>query len=484
MPKNVRTRFAPSPTGFIHIGNIRTALYAYLMAKKHGGTFVLRLEDTDQGRYVPEAVELIYRTLKYVGLTYQEGPDIGGNYGPYVQSQRLDIYKKHIEELIAKGGAYRCFCSKERLEELRKGQEEAHQPTKYDGLCKKLTPEEVAANLKADKPYVVRQLIPLGRTVSFHDEVFGDISVSSDDLEEGVLMKSDGFPTYNFANVVDDHLMEISHVIRGTEYLSSTPKYVLIYEALGWTPPTHMHLPPIMKTATKKFSKREGDASFIDLIERGYLKDAVVNAIALLGWHPEGDRELFTLAELEQEFSESRLQKAPAIFDLQKLDWMNREYLKKMSVPDFEKLAAPFLDRANLPSRLSRTKVAALLKDRITTLAEIPTVAQFLVALSEYDAALFSHQKSKATPETSRQAVKWFADSLPKLQNFDDEAGIRAFFDQGIAETGLTTGQLLWAARVALSGQQFTPGGAVEILAILGPEEAKRRLEVALGKLK
>lgn len=483
MSSLVRTRFAPSPTGYIHIGNLRTALYAYLFAKASKGVFVLRIEDTDQERYVPDAVDLIYSTLRMVGLTYQEGPDVGGAYGPYIQSERKGIYQTYIQQLLEKRGAYRCFCTKERLDALREQQTLLRQPTKYDGYCKTLSSEEVERNLAQGIPYVVRQRIPLDQTVSFTDVVFGNISVSSNELDEGVLMKSSGLPTYNFANVIDDHLMEISHVIRGTEYISSTPKYILLYQAFGWTVPTHVHLPPIMKSATKKFSKREGDASFIDLIDRGFVKEAVINAIGLLGWHPSNDRELYTLTELEQVFDLASLQKAPAIFDMQKLEWLNKEYLKQMSVEAFEELARPYLEKVAIPSRINLRRVALLVKERITTLGEIPFAIDFLVDLPEYSIDLFTHTKSKATPETSKKAIEWTLAHVSDLSEAVVEEDVRAFFVRGVEETGLSTGQLLWAVRIALAGKQFTPGGAIEILSLLGKTESVRRLELAKQKL-
>ncbi len=483
MSKPIRTRFAPSPTGYIHIGNLRTALYAYLFAKRSNGVFVLRIEDTDQERYVPEAVDLIYSTLNLVGLNYQEGPNVGGAYGPYVQSERKEIYQTHIDLLIEKGGAYRCFCTKERLESLREQQSLNRQATKYDGFCKTLTKEEIQAKLEAATPFVVRQRIPTDQTVSFTDVVFGEISVSSNELDEGVLMKSGGLPTYNFANVIDDHLMEISHVIRGTEYISSTPKYILLYQAFDWKIPTHVHLPPIMKSATKKFSKREGDSSFLDLIERGFLKEAVVNAIALLGWHPSDDRELYSLTDLEQTFDLESLQKAPAIFDVQKLEWLNKEYLKQMSLETFETLIEPYIKKVGLPATIDKRKTALLIKERITTLGEIPTAIDFLAAVPEYGVDLFTHAKSKATMETSTKALDWALAQVPTLPSAmtDDEA--RAFFARGAEETGLTTGQLLWAVRIGLAGKQFTPGGAIEIFTLLGRDEAVRRLTKARAKL-
>ncbi|MBP9762567.1 glutamate--tRNA ligase [Patescibacteria group bacterium] len=482
MSKAIRTRFAPSPTGYIHIGNLRTALYAYLFAKRSNGVFVLRIEDTDQERYVPEAVDLIYRTLQMVGLGYQEGPDVGGAYGPYVQSERKDIYQKYIDLLIEKNGAYRCFCTKERLEALREEQSLNHQATKYDGFCKTLSAQDIEQKLAQGLPFVVRQRILADQTVSFTDVVFGPISVSSNELDEGVLMKSTGLPTYNFANVIDDHLMEISHVIRGTEYISSTPKYILLYQAFGWEIPTHVHLPPIMKSATKKFSKREGDASFFDLMDRGFLKEAVVNAIALLGWHPSDDREIYTLSDLEQLFDLESLQKAPAIFDMQKLEWLNKEYFKAMTLEEFETLASPYLDKVQLPATMSRQKVAEVLKERITTLGEIPTSIDFLAELPAYEKELFVHAKSKATLETSARAIEWTLSHLTELPTSLAPDQVREFFARGVAETGLSTSQMLWAVRIALAGKQFTPGGAIEIIALLGFEESRRRLELAQTK--
>ena len=478
----VRTRFAPSPTGYIHIGNVRTALYAYLFAKHQGGSFILRMEDTDTDRYVPEAVELIYRTLRLVGLTYEEGPDVGGDCGPYVQSERKDIYARHSEMLLNSKGAYRCFCSKERLDALHSMQEAMKLPTKYDGQCKRMSEEELFQKLKEGAPCVVRQMIPSHTIISFHDEVFGDISVNSDELDETILIKSNGLPTYNFANVVDDHLMGISHVIRGVEYLSSTPKYILLYASFGWTPPIHVHLPPIMKSATKKFSKRDGDASFVDLLERGFLKEAIVNMIALLGWHPSDDRELYTLEELESCFSLKGLQKSPAIFDLQKLVWLNKEYLKRMDLDTFEKVADPYITHLPFPPHIETRKVLALIKDRIATLGEIAESTDFFIRLPDYEPDLFCHEKSKADAVTASTALHWTLQNLSSLDHFD-QTNIKEFFERGKKETSLSTSQLLWAVRVALSGKKFTPGGAIEILEILGPVETERRLRFAQSTL-
>jgi glutamyl-tRNA synthetase len=482
MTSTVRTRFAPSPTGYMHIGNVRTALYAYLFAKQRGGTFILRLEDTDQERYVPEAVQIIYDTLKLVGLSYQEGPDVGGDYGPYVQSERKAIYQEHIDKLIELGGAYRCFCTHERLDELRSYQEAAKLPTRYDGLCKKLTQEEIEVKLAAGTPFVVRQRIEPGRDVSYVDHVFGQITVNTDTLDEGVLMKTTGLPTYNFANVIDDHLMRISHIIRGSEYLSSTPKYILMYEAFGWEIPQHVHLPPIMKTATKKISKRDGDASFYDLLAKGYIKEAVVNMIALLGWHPSDDRELYSLKDLEECFTLEGLQKAPAVLDMVKMQWFNKQYLQKMSIEEFEEAAKPFLAGTTLPASIDMRKVMQLLKDRVTLLSEVSGSVDFFGKLPEYDAALFEHKKSKSSRETAVAAIKWAIENLPSATSLAKET-LMELMEQGKTATGLSTSQLLWAIRVAVSGQEFTPGGAYEILDILGKEEALRRLRLALEKL-
>ena len=377
----VRTRFAPSPTGYMHIGNLRTALYAYLIAKHNGGDFILRIEDTDQERYVDGAVDLIYRTMAETGLVHDEGPDIGGAYGPYVQSERLGIYREYAKKLVELGGAYYCFCDKERLDALRAQQEAAKLMPKYDGHCARLSKEEIEEKLKSGVPYVIRQKIPRRGTTTFYDEIYGKISVDNATLDDNILLKSDGYPTYNFANVIDDHLMNITHIIRGSEYLSSTPKYNLLYEAFGWEIPTYIHVSPVMRDAHKKLSKREGDASYEDFINKGYLKEAVLNYIALLGWSPGGEKEIFNLQEMIEAFDIKGISKSPAIFDPQKLDWLNGEYIRKLTPEAFYEKALPYLKQGIKREDIDLAKVAKLLHDRCEKLSDIPEQLDFIDVL-------------------------------------------------------------------------------------------------------
>lgn len=480
---NVRTRFAPSPTGYMHIGNLRTALYTYLIAKKYNGKFLLRIEDTDQERLVEGATEVIFKTLKLVGLQHDEGPDIGGPYGPYVQSERKEIYKKYAEELVARGGAYYCFCSKERIDALREEAAKNNATFKYDGHCKRLSKEEVEAKLKAGEPYVIRQRIPETGTTTFHDELFGDITVENSTLDEGVLLKSDGLPTYNFANVVDDHLMKINPVVRGSEYLSSAPKYNLIYEAFGWEIPKYIHLSPIMKDAHRKLSKRDGDASFEDFYNKGYLKEAIINYVALLGWSPGDNREFFTLEELEQAFDISGLNKAPAIFDVNKLRWMNSEYIKRMDLDKFHELALPYYHSAGLPEGMDLRKVSELLKGRVEVLNEIPDMVDFLVSLPEYEADLYVHKKSKSTLESSYEYLLKALEVLEGINDWSEEV-IKDALNSLIEELGVKNSLVFWPVRIATSGKLVTPGGAIEILYLLGKEESLSRMQAGIEKLK
>ena len=478
----IRTRFAPSPTGYLHIGGLRTALYTYLIAKKHNGKFLLRIEDTDQERLVEGATELIYRTLRLVGLEYDEGPDVGGPYGPYVQSERKHIYQKYAKLLVEKGGAYYCFCTKERLDRLR--EEAARQNTgfKYDGHCRNLSKEEVEEKLKAGIPYVIRQKVPQAGTTSFHDELYGTITVENETLEDGVLLKSDGLPTYNLANVIDDHLMKINPVVRGSEYLSSTPKYNLIYEAFGWEIPRYIHLPPVMKEHGKKLSKREGDASFEDFYNKGYLKEAILNYVALLGWSPGDEREFFTLEELVEAFDITGLRKSPAIFDINKLRWMNGEYIRKLDPEDFHEKALPYYKEAGLPEDMDLKRISSLIQTRVEVLNEIPEKVAFLKELPEYDADIFVNKKSKSTLESSYECLPKAIDVLKGLDEWTDDAIHKALF--GLKDKlGVKTSTLLWPVRIAASGQKVTPGGAIDVLYLLGKEEAMRRLETGLEKL-
>ncbi|MEG2770371.1 MAG: glutamate--tRNA ligase, partial [Oscillospiraceae bacterium] len=401
--KKVRTRFAPSPTGYMHVGNLRTALYAYLQAKSHGGTFVLRIEDTDQERLVEGAVDIIYDTLRLTGLKWDEGPDIGGDYGPYVQSERMGMFMQYAKQLVDEGKAYYCFCDKERLEEMRGIQKASGQAPHYDGHCRNLTKAEIDEKLASGVEYVIRQKMPTEGTTSFEDVVYGHIEVENYTLDDQILIKTDGMPTYNFANVVDDHLMDITHVIRGNEYLSSTPKYNLLYEAFGWEIPTYIHCPPVMKDSTNKLSKRNGDASFEDLLAKGYLKDAILNYILLLGWSPKGEREIFTLDEMIEVFNESGICKSPAIFDIQKLNAINGEYMRAMTREDFLKLAQPYIDTV-VKGDYNSDVLAEVLQNRTEILTDIPEQIDFIDQLPEYDIEMYTHKKMKTNPEIAKDA--------------------------------------------------------------------------------
>ena len=478
----IRTRFAPSPTGYMHVGNLRTALYAYLLAKSNNGKFILRIEDTDQDRYVEGAVDVIYKTLAEAGIKYDEGPDIGGDYGPYVQSQRKDIYKKYAEELVEKGAAYYCFCGKERLEELRKQNEEQGLTNKYDGYCSKLSENEIKAKLESGIPYVIRQKIPDKGETTFNDEIYGTITVENSILDEGILLKSDGLPTYNFANVVDDHLMKITHVIRGSEYLSSTPKHKLLYQAFGWEIPTYIHVSPIMKENGKKLSKREGDASYEDLISMGYLKEAVINYIALLGWSPGEEREIFNLDELIKEFSIKGISKSPAIFDMQKLDWLNREYIRSLSIDNLYNKAMPYYEKAIKRKDIDLLKVTKLIQIRIEKLTDIPGILDFIDELPEYGIELYTHKKMKTTPESALASLK---EVLPVLESIDEwnEENIHDNLFKLIEKMGVKNGQVLWPLRVALSGKETTPGGGIELAYLLGKGETIKRIKKGIEHL-
>ena len=482
MCKEVRTRFAPSPTGYMHIGNLRTALYAYLLAKSKGGKFILRIEDTDQERYVDGAIDVIYRTLKDTGLKHDEGPDIGGDYGPYIQSERKNIYREYAEKLVELGHAYYCFCDKERLEALRARQAAAKVPTKYDGHCSRLSKEEIEEKLKAGIPYVIRQKVPQYGKTTFKDEVFGEITVDNATLDDNVLLKADGLPTYNFANVVDDHLMNITHVIRGSEYLSSTPKYNLLYEAFGWEIPKYIHVSPVMKDANKKLSKREGDASYEDFIAKGYLKEAIVNYIALLGWAPKGDREKYTIDELVEIFDIDGISKSPAIFDEKKLAWLNGEYIRELPSEKFHEDALPFYEGVIKNPAIDLKKVSALLQQRCEKLSDIPEQVDFFDELPKYDNELYTHKKMKTNPENSLEALK---EALKVLESISDwnEQNIHDGLIELAQRLELKNGRILWPVRVAISGKAFTPGGAVEIADILGKEETLRRIKIGISQL-
>ncbi|MBQ3274277.1 MAG: glutamate--tRNA ligase [Christensenellaceae bacterium] len=477
----VRTRFAPSPTGYLHIGGLRTALYAWLFARKNKGSFILRIEDTDRERLVDDACRVIYDTMREAGLYYDEGPDVGGDYGPYIQSERKDLYKKYAEELVEKGAAYYCFCTKERLEQLHDAVKDGN-VAKYDKHCLKLSPEEIKEKLDAGVPYVIRQNIPETGETTYEDAVFGTITVPNCDMDDNVLLKSDGYPTYNLANVVDDHLMGITHVIRGVEYLSSTPKYNLLYDALGWQKPEYIHLPPVMKDKHQKLSKRNGDASYEDFIKKGYIKDAIINYIALLGWSPAGTQEIFSLEELTEAFSLEGLSKSPAIFDNEKLTWMNAEYLRNMSLEQFEELARPYMAQAIDTDRFDTMLISRLIQPRTEVLTEIPGKIAFLQKMPEYSSDLYFHKKMKTSAETAPPMLKAAREALSGLDDFTEE-GVHDLLI-GLAEKlEVKNGQLMWPVRVALSGEPVTPGGAVEIAVLLGKEETLKRLDDAIAAL-
>lgn len=481
MFEKVRTRFAPSPTGYMHVGNLRTALYAYLLAKKNGGDFILRIEDTDRERYVEGAVDIIYNTLRTAGLNWDEGPDIGGDYGPYVQSERMGMFKDYALELIERGHAYYCFCDRERLDELKTVQKASNIAPKYDGHCRSLTKEEVEEKLKAGIPYVIRQKMPREGSTSFNDEVFGEVSFENTELDDQILIKSDGMPTYNFANVVDDHLMKISHVIRGNEYLSSTPKYNLLYEAFGWDVPTYVHCSPVMKTSTEKLSKRNGDASFEDLLEKGFLTEAVVNYIALLGWAPKGEEEIFTLEELTNEFSIDGISKSPAIFDDKKLKAINGEYIRKLSDEKFLEYAKPYIESV-CKSDVNMDLLCEMLKPRTEIFTDIPEQIDFIDELPDYDNELYFHKKMKTNEENSLEALK---ETLPVIESVGDWSmeGIHDALFALIAKLEIKNGRILWPLRVALSGKKFTPGGGIEICLLLGKEKSIERIKKGIEKL-
>ena len=476
--KEVRTRFAPSPTGYMHIGNLRTALYGYLYAKKEGGKFILRLEDTDSKRYVAGAVQIIYDTLKDAGIRYDEGPDIGGDYGPYIQSERAAIYKEYAEQLVELGGAYYCFCDKERIDSLK----DENGVGRYDKHCLHLSKEEIAEKLAAGVPYVIRQNVPEEGSGSYEDLVYGTVTVDFKDIEDGVLLKSDGMPTYNFANVVDDHLMGITHVIRGSEYLSSTPKYNLMYDAFGWERPTYIHLPPIMKNAHEKLSKRNGDASYQDLVDKGYIKEAIINYIALLGWSPKSNQEKMSLKELEENFSLSGINKSPSIFDEPKLRWLSGEYIRAMSAEEFKAVALPFLQKSKAYGRYDEDKLLKMLQSRVDVLEDIPSKVDFLEEYGEIDPALYFNKKMKSDAEIAKAVLPKAADVFKNLDKFEN-AELYAALVALAQEQGMKNGQVLWCVRIALTGKENTPGGASEMAELLGRERSLERLAHAMSLL-
>ena len=480
--EKIRTRFAPSPTGRMHVGNLRTALYTYLIAKHEGGDFILRIEDTDQERHVEGAEGIIYRTLAKTGLIHDEGPDKDGGYGPYVQSERqkAGIYMEYAKKLVEKGEAYYCFCTQERLNSLKKTVN-GEEIMVYDKHCLHLTKEEVEANLKAGKPFVIRQNNPKEGTTTFHDEIYGDITVDNAELDDMVLIKSDGYPTYNFANVVDDHLMKITHVVRGNEYLSSSPKYNRLYDAFGWKVPVYVHCPTITNEEHKKLSKRSGHSSFEDLLEQGFLTEAIVNFVALLGWSPTDNQEFFTLEELVKAFDYHNMSKSPAVFDMTKLRWMNGEYIKKMDDEKYYEYALPQI-RKVITKDLDLKKIADLVKSRIEVFPDIDEKIDFFQELPEYDIAMYTHKKMKTNSENSLEVLK---ELLPRYEALDEYTipAIEKVAMDYVAEKGCKNGQALWPLRTAVSGKQMTPGGAYEIMEILGKDESLARIRKGIEML-
>ena len=480
--QKVRTRFAPSPTGYMHVGNLRTALYAYLIAKHEGGDFILRIEDTDQERYIEGAVDIIYRTLEKTGLIHDEGPDKDGGCGPYVQSERQakGIYLEYAKQLVEKGEAYYCFCDAERLESLK--QEIAGKEISiYDKHCLHLSKEEVAANLAAGKPYVIRQNNPTEGTTTFHDEIYGDITVDNSELDDMILIKSDGYPTYNFANVVDDHLMGITHVVRGNEYLSSSPKYNRLYEAFGWEVPVYVHCPLITDETHKKLSKRCGHSSFEDLTEQGFLTEAIVNFVALLGWSPENNQEIMSMEELIQNFDYHHMSKSPAVFDYTKLKWMNGEYIKAMDMDRYMDMAMPYI-KSVVTRDCKLDKIAELAKTRIEVFPDIPDLIDFFQEVPEYDISMYTHKKMKTNAQSSLEVLKEILPRLEAQEDYSNDALYQLLVDF-VKEKGYKNGYVMWPIRTAVSGKQMTPGGASEIMEIIGKEESLKRIQDAINRL-
>lgn len=488
---HIRTRFAPSPTGFMHVGNLRTALYEYLTARHEGGTFVLRIEDTDQERFVEGATDIIYKTLELAGIDHDEGPDVGGNYGPYIQSERKDMYKPYAEQLVKEGKAYYCFCSKERLDSLRANAPEGT-VAGYDRHCRDLPAETVEANLKAGMSYVIRQKLPFEGNSTYHDLVYGDITIPNEELDDQILIKADGFPTYNFANVIDDHTMGITHVVRGSEYLSSTPKYNALYEAFGWEIPTYIHLPLINgksvdeegNVTVSKLSKRHGSTGFFDLVNEGFLPKAIINYIALLGWSPAGEyenREIFSMEELIKAFDINGISKSPSVFDYDKLEWMNGEYIKLMDSDEFLKNAKPFYDEADIGSE-NYAMLEELLKPRITRFTQITEKLGFVNKYEDFDIGLFEHKKSKSTKESSIDALE---SALPALEDCKwDREELGELMKKIAEEKGVKNSVIMWPVRIAAAGVAVTPGGCSEVLLLLGKEESLRRINIGLNRLK
>lgn len=483
MATEIRTRYAPSPTGYMHIGNLRTALYEYLIAKANGGKFILRIEDTDQKRYVEGAIETIYRTLGLAGLKHDEGPDIGGDFAPYIQSERKSIYPEYAKKLIEKGEAYYCFCTKERLSDLKQQYESEGKVFRYDRHCLNLSKEDIGQKLASGIPYVIRQKMPDSGVTEFDDAVYGKITIENKELEDQILLKSDGMPTYNFANVVDDHLMKITHVVRGSEYLTSVPKYNLLYKAFGWEIPIYVHLPLITKGPGQKLSKRAGDASFEDMINMGYLPQAIVNYVALLGWSPGTTQEIFSLKDLEQSFNITGISKSPAIFDYEKLSWMNGEYIRSMSLDDFHKAALPYYKGVISNEDIDLKKVSSVLQARTEVLTHIPEKINFIDKLPDYDVDLYIHKKMKTNLENSLSSLEAVVTVLENISEWKEQQIHDALINLA-GQLELKNGQILWPVRTALTGVPVSPGGAIEIADILGKEESIRRIRTGIDLLK
>lgn len=485
MSETIRTRYAPSPTGRMHVGNLRSALYEFLIAKHEGGAFLLRIEDTDQERYVEGAVDIIYRTLETAGLLHDEGPDKDGGFGPYVQSERMKtgIYMEYAKKLVEKGEAYYCFCDKERLAGLKTEVVEGKEISMYDKHCLSLSKEEIEDNLKEGKPFVIRQNIPNEGATTFHDELYGDITVENAELDDMILIKSDGFPTYNFANVVDDHTMNITHVVRGNEYLSSSPKYQRLYDAFGWESPVYVHLPLITDENHKKLAKRSENGSYIfeEMVEQGLLPEAIVNYIALLGWSPEDNREIFSLEELIREFDYRRISKSPAVFDSVKLRWMNGEYIKAMDFDKFYETAEPYLKKV-LKKEFDLKKIAAMVKTRIEVFPDIPEHVDFFEELPEYDVAMYAHKKMKTDRASSLEVLKEVLPILEEQSDYSND-GLYQRLLQYVEQKGCKNGYVMWPIRTAVSGKQMTPAGATEIMEVLGREESLKRIRKGIEKL-
>jgi len=478
----VKTRFAPSPTGRMHVGNLRTALYAYLIAKHDKGMFMLRIEDTDQERFLDGALEIIYNTLDKTGLIHDEGPDKDGGVGPYVQSERnaQGIYLKYAKQLIEKGDAYYCFCDKERLESLKTSVSDKAIVI-YDKHCLHLDEATIAAKLAANEPYVIRINMPTMGTTTFSDDIYGEITVSNSELDDMILIKSDGYPTYNFANVVDDHLMNVTHVVRGNEYLSSAPKYNRVYEAFGWEVPIYVHCPLITNEEHQKLSKRCGHSSYEDLLEQGFLSEAIVNYVALLGWSPQSNQEIFSLAELVEEFDYHHMSKSPAVFDVVKLKWMNGEYIKQMDDADFYEKALPYL-KATISKDFDLSKIAGMVKTRIEVFPDIPDLIDFFEAVPDYDSAMYTHKKMKTNEETSLELLKAILPLLVAQEDYSNDA-LYTMLSAYVTDKGYKNGYVMWPIRTAVSGKQMTPAGATEIMEIIGKEETIKRIENAIEKL-